>query len=63
MKTNAARGIAGLIIAVVLVLAVCLLAIGRLAPQTLATAQWIAVAGILLSAIAIATWILRTCKD
>ena len=63
IKSTTLRGIAGLIIAVVLVSTVCLLAIGRLAPETLAGSQWIVVAAILISGIAFSVWVLRTYKD
>ena len=62
-KPSILRGIAGLIIASVLVATVCLLAIGRLAPESLTALQWIAVAAILISGIAFSVWILRTYKD
>ena len=63
IKSTTLRGIAGLIIAVVLISTVCLLAIGRLAPQTLAVSQWTAAVTILISGIAFSVWILRTYKD
>lgn len=63
MTDSGKRGIAGLLIAAVVIAVVVLLGVARLAPDALAISQWIALLGILAGVSAIAAWILRTYKD
>ncbi|MEO9864808.1 MAG: hypothetical protein ABJO29_09000 [Yoonia sp.] len=62
MTNQTKRGVAALVVAFCVVCSFCLLAIGRLAPQTFTPAIWITVLGLLLVVFGAAVVVLRKVK-